>query len=58
MVARVARLVDDEVVQRHKDVDGLFDRLMHIRADKSAVGAINRPLQGFRHSDGISQVIH
>ena len=30
MVARVARLVDDVVVQRHKDTDGLFDRLMRI----------------------------
>ena len=36
MVARVARLVDDVVVQRHKDVDGLFDRLMRITADLSA----------------------
>ena len=26
------------------DVDELFVRVMHMRADKSAVGAINRPL--------------
>jgi len=27
------------------DADELFDRVMPIRADESAVGAINRPLQ-------------
>jgi hypothetical protein len=30
------------------DADGSFLRLMPIRVDKSAVGAINRPLQMFR----------
>ena len=30
MVARVARLVDDVVGQRHKGIDGLFDSLMLI----------------------------
>jgi len=55
-ITRVAHFVDDVVVQRHKDTDGLFDRLMRnsnnrwaaltnastsaIRRARSAVGVI------------------
>jgi hypothetical protein len=45
---------------KHLEADGILDlclRLMRIRADKSAVGAINRPLQDIAYPYNLS-VLH